>query len=211
MTKLIIVRHGESEANKLGVMAGHTDYPLTSLGHKQAKETAAHLAKEEIDAVYSSDLKRAMSTAEPHATLRGFSVIPSKELREVYCGDWEDIPFTRIAECDPVRWFDGFTSDFMRFIMPNGEGILESGKRFMAELCRIAKAHEGKTVLVASHGAVIRAFWALICHTPLDVATGKHPFPSNSSYCVVEFDGEKFIPVAYSLDEHLTSVTHLHI
>ena len=81
----------------------------------------------------------------------------------------------------------------------------------MAELCRIAKAHEGKTVLVASHGAVIRAFWALICHTPLDVATGKHPFPSNSSYCVVEFDGEKFIPISFSNDAHLSVATHLHI
>ena len=211
MTKLIIVRHGESEANKLVVIAGHSDYPLTELGQKQAEETAAHLANEQIDAVYASDLARAAATAAPHASLRGLPLITLRELRETYCGDWEGVSLEWIKEHQPELYFGGFHDDFMRFTLPNGENVIESGKRFMRELLRIAKAHEGGTVLVVAHGAVIRALWALISNTPLDKATEKHPYASNSSYSIAHFDGEKLIPVAYSIDTHLTSVTHLHM
>ena len=210
MTKFIIVRHGESEANKLTVIAGHSDYPLTELGVEQAKETAAHLATEPIDAVYASDLVRATTTAAPHAALRGLPVITSRELRETWCGDWEGVPLAWIKE-HQAELFDRFHNDFMRFTLPNGENVIESGNRFLFELLRIAKEYEGGTVLVVAHGAVIRALWAIISNTPLDVATEKHPFPSNSSYSIAHFDGEKLIPVAYSLDSHLTSVTHLHM
>lgn len=211
MTKLIIVRHGESEANELGVIAGHNDYRLTALGQKQAEETAAYLATEHIDAVYASDLSRAMATAKPHAAMRGLAVIPSKELRETYCGDWEGVAFDWVKEHCPEIYFGPFTTDFMRFTLPGGENIADSGKRFLREVTRIARLHEGGTVLIAAHGAVIRCFWALISETPLDKATEKHPYPSNSSYSIAYFDGERIIPEAYSCDAHLTSVTHLNI
>ncbi len=210
MTKLIIVRHGESEANKLGVIAGHNDYLLTALGRKQADETAAHLANEQIDAVYASDLARAMETAEPHAAMRGLSVIPSRELRETFCGDWEGVSFAYVKANAPAAYAT-MSTDFFRFTLPNGESVAHSGRRFLREILRIAKAHEGKTVLVAAHGAVIRCFWALMCNTPLAEATEKHPYASNSSYSIAYYDGEKLIPGEYSCDSHLTSVTHLHI
>ena len=82
MTKIIIVRHGESKTNELGILVGQGDFPLTDLGLAQAEQTADALAEEQIDAVYSSDLMRAMQTATPHATRRGLAVIPDKDLRE---------------------------------------------------------------------------------------------------------------------------------
>ncbi len=211
MTKLILIRHGESVANHLGVVAGHNDYPLTELGFEQAEQTAAHLANEEIDAVYSSDLRRAMETARPHAKLRGMEVIPSRELREVFCGDWEGARFDDLQEKDYDRFVNGFVKDFMRFTFPNGEYAMDCGRRLYNEVVRIARKHEEKTVLIATHGAALRAFWTIICGTPLNVATAKHPYPSNSSYSVVNFDGERMIPVEYSHDSHMTVVTHLHI
>ena len=210
MTTFYIVRHGESEANNLGVIAGHKDYPLTELGKKQAEETAAHLATVPFDAVYASDLSRAMQTAEPHARLRGLRVTPSAELRETFCGDWEGVPFVKAKESDPCG-YASFTANFILSTLPNGENVLESGKRVCRELVRIAKAHKEGTVLVVAHGAVIRALWALISHTPLEVATEKHPYASNSSYSIAYCDGEVLTPGEYSLDAHLSSVTHLHM
>lgn len=211
MTRLIFVRHGESRANELRTIAGHTDYPLTALGLEQAIQTADYLSIEQIDAVYSSDLSRAMETARPHAERRGLSVIPSTALRELYCGDWEGCRMDDLREREPHRYGVEFCTRFLTVEIPGGESIPDCARRFGAEVIRIAKAHEGQTVLIASHGGTIRIFWAMISGVPLEQANDKFPFPSNSSFSVAEFDGEHFTPVEYSHDSHLTNVTHVHI
>jgi broad specificity phosphatase PhoE len=210
MTKLIIIRHGESEANKLGVIAGWNDYPLTPLGMAQAEETAAHLATEQIDVVCSSDLCRAYATAEANAKLHGLTVQAYPELRETYCGEWEGITFADLEARDPVE-YDRFRRVQLTYTNPGGENLWESGVRFYNKILEIAKENQGKTILIAAHGAVIRVFWALICGTPKEEATAKHDYASNASYSVVHFDGERFTPVEYSHDSHLTHATHLHI
>jgi broad specificity phosphatase PhoE len=210
MTKLIIIRHGESEANKLGVAAGWNDYPLTPLGVAQAEETAAHLAAEQIDVVCSSDLCRAYATAEANAKLHGLTVQAYPELRETYCGEWEGITFAELEARDPAA-YENFRRFQLLHTFSGGENLWESGVRFYNKILEIAKENQGKTILIAAHGAVIRVFWALICGTPKEEATAKHDYASNASYSVVHFDGERFTPVEYSHDSHLTHATHLHI
>ena len=211
MTRLILIRHGESRANKMGLLAGHSNFELTELGYEQARETAAALADEQIAAVYASDLVRAMETARPHAERRGLSVIPVRELREVYCGDFESLSFAYLDQNEPERYKKGFVETFMTAELPGGESVPGACERFYGAVKGIAERHEGKTVLIVAHGGVIRAFWARICGTPAEIATPKHPYPSNSSYSVVEYDGERFLPVEFSHDAHLSTVTHLHI
>ena len=207
MTKIIIVRHGESKTNELGLLVGQGDFPLTDLGLAQAEQTAEALASEQIDAVYSSDLMRAMQTATPHATRRGLRVIPVKDLRETHCGDWESRAFADLRENEPELYVGGFCNRFMTFAFPGGETVPESGERFLRATERIARENEGKTVLIASHGGVIRVFWAMICGEPLESAGDKIPFPTNAAYSVAYFDGEKILPHAYSCDAHITTVT----
>ena len=209
MTKIIIVRHGESETNKLGILVGHGDFSLTALGLEQAEQTAAALANEQIDAVYSSDLLRAMQTAAPHATRRGLEVIPVEGLRETYCGVWESRTFADLQENETEQYVGGFRENFMTFAFPGGETVPESGERFLRATEQIARENEGKTVLIASHGGVIRVFWAMICGEELEKSSDKIPFPTNASYSVAYFDGEKLIPHAYSCDGHITTVTNV--
>ena len=209
MTKIIIVRHGESETNKLGILVGHGDFSLTALGLEQAEQTAAALADEHIDAVYSSDLMRAMQTAMPHATRRGLEVIPVEGLRETYCGVWESRTFADLQENETEQYVGGFRENFMTFAFPGGETVPESGERFLRATERIARENEGKTVLIASHGGVIRVFWAMICGEALESSSDKIPFPTNASYSVAYFDGERILPHAYSCDGHITTVTNV--
>ena len=209
MTKIMIVRHGESETNELGLLVGQGDFSLTALGLEQAEQTAKALENEQIDAVYSSDLMRAMQTATPHATRRGLQVVPLKDLREVHCGDWESRPFADLRENEPELYVGGFCENFMTFAFPGGETVPDSGERFLHAVERIAKENEGKTVLIASHGGVIRVFWAMICGEELESSSDKIPFPTNASYSVAYFDGEKLIPHAYSCDGHITTVTNV--
>lgn len=210
MTKLIIVRHGESEANEKGVVAGHTDYKLSALGLEQAKQTAAHLADERIDMVCSSDLIRAVQTAEPVANARGLQVQTYPEFRETFCGRWEGVTFAELQQ-NEADTYAAFRDDYMYFTLPEGENIWESGVRFYNKVKELAEANPDKTILIAAHGAVIRVFWVLCCGTPREVAGEKHPYPSNASYSVVEYKGGSMIPVEFSHDSHLTVATHLHI
>lgn len=211
MTRIILVRHGESLANLEGKIAGHSDVSLTALGVEQALQTADFLADVPITAIYSSDLSRAMATAQPHAQKRGLSVIPERALREIFCGRWEGRSFKELESTEYDLYVKGFREHFLTCVTPEGETAAACGKRFYDAVLRIAKKHEGETVLIASHGGTIRLFWAIINRADMENANDLIPFPSNSSYSVADFDGERFIPIEFSKDSHLTTVTHVHI
>lgn len=205
-TKIFLIRHGQSLGNAEHLILGHTDRDLSPLGYEQARATADYLASEHIDAIYSSDLMRAKNTAVPHAQRRGMEVITSVGLREMYVGEWENKSVATVKEEYGDMYDVDWTLGFGTFVMPGGESTQEAGRRFYNELERIARAEVGKTVLVAAHAAVIRAFWAIADNiAPEDVAS-RLPFPTNASYSVVEYENGKFIPVEYSHDEHLSSV-----
>lgn len=204
--KFLIVRHGQSLANAANVYLGHTDMDLSELGYRQAEACAKALSDEHIDAIYSSDLMRARHTAEPHAVLRDMAVIPSRELRELNVGYWEN----RKIEDIIAEWGDeflvGWRKNYGTFCPPGGEAVLAGGRRFCRELERIAKECPGKTVLVASHAAVIRATWGIVSNIPPEEMGERTVFPTNASITRIDFDGERLIPVEYSNDEHIKDV-----
>ncbi len=81
VTRLYLVRHGQSAGNAEGRFGGHSPTPLSKLGHEQAEITAKALAKERITAIYSSDLLRAVQTAEPLAELLNLPIIKTSAFR----------------------------------------------------------------------------------------------------------------------------------
>ena len=204
-TVFLIVRHGESLANAMNVYLGHTDTDLSELGYKQAEACAPALGGVHIDAIYSSDLIRASHTAEPHARLRGMEVVLCRELRELNVGLWENRRIDDII----AEWGDeflvGWRQNYGTFCPPGGEAVLDGGKRVCRELVRIAKAHPGEVVLIASHAAVIRASWGLVSNIPPEAMGRDTRFPTNASVTRIEFDGERLIPIEYSSDSHIKS------
>lgn len=206
-TKIIIIRHGQSIGNANGIILGHTDLDLSEHGYKQANATAEHLKTEKIDKIYSSDLKRAVNTALPNAKMRNLEVICSKNLREMYVGEWENAKTEDIVakwgrEVYEDQWFGGFGT----FRFPGGESTVEGGIRFYNEVKKIAAENVGKTILIAAHAAVIRAFWAKISHILPENIVKELPFPTNASYSVALYDGNEIIPQEYSIDHHLTEL-----
>ena len=130
MTKIILERHGQSIGNRDGIYLGHTDLGLTEKGIIQAECTAQHLKNENITAIYSSDLKRAMATALPHAVLRGSKVETSEMLREMHVGDWEG------ADVKELKNLEEFTvrRTHRDFVYPNGEGVIDASIRMKNEI-----------------------------------------------------------------------------
>ena len=206
-TKIIIVRHGQSIGNMTRLFLGHTDLDLSELGYRQAEATAEHLRCEKIDKIYSSDLIRALNTAIPHAKMRNLEVILSKNLRECYAGAWENLYVDEIIE----KWgrevfVDQWRENFGCFTFPNGEHTRTAGERFYKEILSICEQNEGKTVLISSHAAIIRSFWAIISDVPAEEVSRKVPFPTNASYSIAYYENGNITPFSYSNDEHLHDV-----
>ena len=205
-TKFYIIRHGESLGNFKSVFLGHTDWDITERGYKQADMTAEALRDIKIDAIYSSDLLRAYNTAIPNGKIHNLEVIKHSGLREIFAGDWEGKTREEISEGWGELFPNKWKTDFGIFILPNGEAIQDAGNRFKKTLEEIASTNPNKTILIVSHAAVIRAFYASISNIePKDIGE-KLPFPSTASYSLVEHENGSFTPIFYSEDKHMGSL-----
>ena len=205
MTKFILVRHGQSEANKKGLFAGHSDFPLSELGLLQAEKTAEYiLENHKIDIIYSSDLKRAYSTALPVSKRTGIEIIPDTRLREIYAGEWEGMKFEDIAEKFPedrTLW----KNDIANSRPTNGESVREIAARILARLTEIGEENDGKTVLVTFHATPIRSMQAL--WQTGDIGTMKDiDWVPNASVTVVEYKNSKFTLKSIGENAHLSEL-----
>ena len=158
MTTVFLARHGQSDWNAAGRWQGHADRPLTALGLRQAADLAEALAAVTLDAVYSSDLRRARETAEAVAEPRGLAVVVFPELREVDVGSWSGLTRAEAKERFPRefrRWADGGHG------WVDGETYERMAERVVEAVLRIAAGHDGGTLLVVAHGGPIRALHAV--------------------------------------------------
>jgi broad specificity phosphatase PhoE len=145
VTTLILARHGETDWNRDGIWQGHGDPPLNELGRRQAAELADRLADVEIDALYSSDLRRAYETAEIVGDAKRLEITAEPDLREMDVGSWSGLTSEEIATRFPEMTYH------------DGEEREAFDERAVGALHRIARAHEGGRVLVVTHGGVVRA------------------------------------------------------
>jgi broad specificity phosphatase PhoE len=157
VTIILLARHGQSDWNAARRWQGHADRPLTEKGRDQARALAARLARIELDAVYSSDLRRAADTAAEVAREQGLEVIELPELREVDVGSWSGLTRAEAGERFPggfARWRQGYPG------WEDAETYEEMTERVLGAMLDIARRHEDGRVLVVSHGGPIRAIHA---------------------------------------------------
>ena len=191
MTKLVFVRHGESESNVSGYFTGQTDVPLSPLGRRQAQELKEYLLKTyTIGAVYSSDLQRARDTVMPAAQALGLPVRLSRALREVDGGEWEEKPVEEVAR-DYAQDYAAWCGNIGLARCTGGESMAEVQRRGIAEAVRIAAENEGKTVLIGTHAGFLRAMQCHWQHLPLS-AMKDIPWVPNASATEVDYEGSGF-------------------
>src|ERR1041384_4893844 len=92
-TRILLIRHGQSQGGQAQRFGGHTATPLSELGHRQAEATALALATEGVTAIYASDLRRAVETAEPLARATGLEIKQASAFRERGIGKMEGLTF----------------------------------------------------------------------------------------------------------------------
>lgn len=184
MTKLYLVRHGESEGNFFKVTTGQIDMPLTDLGRQQARKTAEYLSEIKFDSVYSSDLSRAFETCKIINTA-DLPVTVDKNLREIDAGKWEGVPYDQTARLYPED-YAVWRSDIGRACPTGGESVASLYSRVNAALDNIAAKEEGKTVLIATHATPIRCIICRISGLPV-FELQNVPWVPNASVTVLDF------------------------
>ncbi len=152
-THLYLVRHGETDWNKERRFQGHKDIPLNEKGICQAERLANWLKDHSFGAIYSSDLIRAVKTAEILAVPHGLEVLQRKELRERNMGDWEGIHIEEIEAANPT-WRTQIEDELWchRFGI---EPVQRMCQRIIHFLNKLVEKHPGNTLLVVSHGGLI--------------------------------------------------------
>jgi len=159
LARLLLVRHGLTDHNVDRRVAGYTDIDLNEEGLRQVEKLNKRLADETIDAVYSSDLQRAVHTAKGSVSGREVTIETCYELREMNFGEAEEMTFAEMNEKYP---------DLARSVMnvdsglsfPGGESFADFVDRVRVFLKTLEKFNEDHTILVVSHGATLRV---IIC------------------------------------------------
>ena len=199
MTRLLIVRHGESLYNLEKRYTGQTDVPLTEKGRVQAELTAKYVLQNySVDVVYSSDLCRAIDTAKPVAEPLGLEIKTDPRLREMYAGKWQGILFSEVRELFKED-YDLYKSDKNKGRTTGGESMLDVRDRAYAAIKDIAEENPGKTVFVATHNGTLMAIQSPI----LNIDINDVQSTSNNSVTELIYEGGSFKIVKFDYTEHL--------
>ncbi len=205
MTKLLLVRHGESDANCEGFFAGQYDVNLREKGILQAKKTAQFIADNfNIDVVYASDLKRAYKTGEIIAGISGVDIVADEGLREIYAGQWQKKKFDHLVS-EFGDTYSVWLDDIGNCRCDGGESVKELGERVLNTLTNIAEKNPDKTIAIATHATPIRAIECLAGGHPIEYMRNI-PWVSNASVTEISYDKGEWNLVNIGMDEHLSEL-----
>ena len=159
MTKLLLVRHGLTEFNEDRRFMGYSDIELSTAGRRQAERLRDYLADEKIDAVYSSDLKRAVEMAKIVCEGRELEIVPCPELRECNYGTCEGLTFSEINDNYPhvAEKCINFT---LELEFPEGESFTDFFERTSRFIERLKEHGQSETVMISSHNGPLKV---LLC------------------------------------------------
>jgi len=158
-TRVVLVRHAETEDSGRGRCYGRLDVRLSPQGLRQAQALAAALAGPPLAAVYASPLSRALDTARPIAAAQGLEPAVIEALAELDFGEVEGLRYDEIESQRP-ELFRAWMDEPARVRFPGGEGLPDVRARVVPALAEIRARHEGHAVAVVAHGGVIRVVLA---------------------------------------------------
>lgn len=183
-TTIHLIRHGETDWNLEQKYQGQQDIPLNSTGIQQAQFVAEKLEGNQFSALYSSDLMRAIQTAQEISRKIDLPIVTQSALREINQGDWEgkfiqDVLATQGAEVRAV-YQNPYTAR-----KPGGESIAEVAERMYACLDKLAKKHDQEQIIVVSHGLAIATVLCKVRELPLEMAIRN--IPENTGVEVIKW------------------------
>jgi broad specificity phosphatase PhoE len=160
MTSALFIRHAET--NMVGTFCGHSDPMVNGKGQMQIAELLDALHDQAIDAVYSSDLQRAMTTARAISEKFRIPCIVEPNLREINFGKWEGLTWQQVQEADP-DFARQWTEMFPKLTVPGGESFHHFEVRVLKEIASIFEINQDRKLAVVTHGGVMRVVLRAMC------------------------------------------------
>ncbi|HEY1092056.1 MAG TPA: histidine phosphatase family protein [Burkholderiaceae bacterium] len=199
-TRVILIRHGETDWNADTRIQGQLDIPLNARGREQAQRLADALAGETIDQIYASDLQRARATAEAVGATRGQPVLLERALRERAFGSFEGLSWAEIEERfpqDSARW----RAREADFAPGGGERLADFYARSVSTVTRLAALHPGQSLVIVAHGGVLDCVYRAAQRLDLDA---KRSWALGNA-CInrLLFTDEGFSLIGWNDDNHL--------
>jgi broad specificity phosphatase PhoE len=192
--RLILIRHGETVHNVDGIAQGWNDSALSPRGEQQVAALAQRVAAMEVDAIYSSTLNRALSTAQAIAKLTKHEIITLDELREMNYGAWEGQSFLEVRKNDDEtyrRWIEDGDMP-----CPNGESHNDVRRRMEAAVSMM----KGRRVVAVSHGTAIRIAATALLDLPITAA--RQFAQDNASVNIFVRRGDRFVVKLWNDTSH---------
>jgi broad specificity phosphatase PhoE len=203
LVRLYIVRHGITDWNAAGRIQGHSQSHLTETGIKQAHAIGERLAGEPIDAVYASDLDRAMHTAQIIASHHQLAVTPEPRLREAFYGAWEGHTMDDLKTLYPDTVSQWLTEP-VHVSPTGGESLDQVATRVGALLEELRARPEGDHVVLVGHGGSVRALLCLALHVPQGYS--RRVRVDTASLSIVDLSPARAVVLTVNDRNHLTRV-----
>jgi broad specificity phosphatase PhoE len=201
--RLLLVRHGATANNLEARFTGQSDIPLSALGERQARAAADALARTPLDAVISSDLRRAWATAVVIARPHGLTPETDPDLREIGMGAWEGQAASEIEAAD-LELITSWRRDPLRHAPPGGEALADLQARMVSALVRWQERFPQGTLLWVTHGGSIGA---LLCHLlGMDLARREQFRRDNASITELDLSGPLAVITRLNDTTHLTGL-----
>jgi alpha-ribazole phosphatase len=201
MTRIFLIRHGETKWNKVRKYQGQTDIALSEAGRRQADCLAGRLRTERFAAAYSSDLVRANETAKTIAAPHGLEVRVVTGLKEISFGAWEGMTHDSLIGEAAEEANRFFSQPLPEAKSPGGESFRQLQERMQTSLEEIVSAHPGEDVLVVSHGAAIRSAICAALDIPLSQVWNIRQ--DNTALNILEYHGERTVVARINDATHL--------
>lgn len=198
MTYLYLIRHARSTWNAQGRMQGHADPPLDELGLRQAEALAERFDRLKVDALYSSPLQRARSTAEAVGQRKNLAVQFDDRLKELHMGDWTGLTGDEANERYPGR---GFGSNWRLQGPPGGESYPQLMTRAASAMDALVAAQPNKYVAVVTHGGLLNAYLFYLLNLPADNPIHFHS--ENTAVTHVRIEQGQIHILRFGDDRHL--------
>lgn len=201
MTTIYLVRHAQAEGNLYRLVQGHFNGLVTQKGYEQIRALRRRFDGVHLDAVYSSDLFRARTTARAVSEPRNLPIILREELREVNLGWWEGLPWQAVADMDAEQ-LHNFHMDLSCFDVKDGESGAVVRDRMLRAIRGIAAENEGRTVAVFSHGAAMRILLGTIRGMSL-ADIDQSVLGDNTAVTLLEVEGDAIREIYGNDNSHL--------
>jgi len=198
MAVILLVRHGENDYVKKGLMAGRLPgVHLNKNGQKQAQALADKLVGAPVKAIYSSPLERAMETAEPIARILSLDIMPRPGLIEIDIGEWQD---QKLKGLRRQKIWKIVSSAPSRMKFPGGETFAEAQIRICKEIDMLSRQYEPKDLVICvSHADPIRLAVAYFLGLPLDLFQRLSIAPASISVLDLGEMGSRLLTLNYEI------------